>query len=112
MYDGWVWRKEREREDALAQTFLLLKAWGSEKLKFEQLLGRPLYPVLRSVQTEPTKIGTANELGDSRTKEEKLAEVAELKEIFKDVFNKPKKAEGDDEDITPLLIEAGITEER
>jgi hypothetical protein len=110
MYDGWVWRKEREREDALAQTFLLLKAWGSEKLKFEQLLGRPLYPVLRSVQTEPTKIGATNELGDSRTKEEKLAEVAELKEIFKDVF-KPKKAEGDD-DITPLLIEAGITEER
>jgi len=109
MYDGWVWRKEREEQDRLGHTFLLLKAWGSEKLKFETLLGRSPYPVLRALQVKPTRVGKAGQPYDDRTREEKLAEVEELKKVFaKELAGDVSTPTEDTGEDLELFREAGI----
>lgn len=85
MYNGYVWRWERERQDNAAQTLIIASGWGA-KLTIEQLLGRSPYPALRSIQTVSSKgiVTTADGgLMDTRSYDDKIAEIEEVKRDFK-----------------------------
>jgi hypothetical protein len=78
LYDAYNWRLERSRQETAHQTLVLSRAWGAE-VEMEDILGRDIYPALRSI--EP--ISGDEAMIDHRPVEVKLAEAAEVREHFK-----------------------------
>ena len=78
MFEGWTWRYERSREKMMEQSALFLSGQG-QSITVEELLGRPRFPILRSISQEDilATIGVK-----SSTKENLLNEAKETKALF------------------------------
>jgi hypothetical protein len=78
LYNAHNWRLERARLETAQQTFILGRAWGME-LEIEDILGRNIYPALRSIEA----ISGDEAMVDRRPREVKLAEAEEVREHFR-----------------------------
>jgi hypothetical protein len=115
MYNGYIWRLEREQQKDLAIGYMQLTAQGAEA-ELEDLMGRPPYPVLRALQEEPTiiKLDTTRIV---QTPEGVQQDLAELKEIFRPELEKMNVETGvplnpaSQAELDSLLGEAGIINE-
>ena len=113
MYDGYIWRLERDQQADLALAFLNLQSQGA-KAQLEDLMGRPPYPVLRALQEEPTIIQRSMER-TVQTTEEVQRDLADLKEVFKDELSKIGQEVGvalnpaSQSELDSLLTESGVT---